>query len=52
MFLSARARQKQILMRSLNKRKTFVEPMGMGSSKLENETPLSLAAVIATRDAG
>ena len=38
-------------MRLLNKRKVFVEPMGMSSSKLENETPfLSLVAVIATRE--
>ena len=46
MFLSACARQKQKLMRLLSKRKAFIEPMGMSSSKLENEMPfLSLAAV-------
>ena len=50
MFLSAHARQKQKLIRWLNKRKMFVEPMGMSYSKFENETPfLSLAAIIATR---
>ena len=51
MFLSTRAIQKQKLMRSLNNGKTFVEPMGMSNTKLENETPfLSLAAIIATQD--
>ena len=51
MFLSAHARQKQKLMKPLNKRKAFVEPMGISSSKLESETPFfSFAAIIATRD--
>ena len=51
MFLSVHARQKQKLIRWINNRKTFVEPMGMSCSKFENETPfLSLAAIIATGD--
>ena len=51
MFLSAHARQKQKLIRSLNQRKTFVEPMLMSGSKFENETPfLSLATIIGTGD--
>ena len=49
-LLSALARQKQT-MKGSNKRKSFVEPVGMNGSNFKNETLfVSFTAIITTRN--